>query len=503
MAGRRLAVAVAGYGVVFTVVGMLALPVGSPFEHVQPVLRLPSGAAMALPVPWMAGVFAGPVVAWRALARARGDVRPRALLIAVVALAPVATVLVCVLAGFMAFAFDVMSVGLGEAVLAVAFCVPFLVCTAGLSWALGPKPPSGDVARVLSVLVAALFSIVVVAVSTIVGSVMGGVLPVVLGTLATAAVLAPLRRGLVRFLSLRADPVRARAARLVREARAGTHPAETVQEILRTALDAPDLRLLLRLPDERGWVAADGGSAPEEGVAIGPSARLTGLPDDADVDGCLPEVESMIERAVLEMAVRDQAARVEKAVSDERKRLERDLHDGVQGRLLALALDLKMAQRELDAEAQLVLTDAAEGLAAAIDELRALAGGTAPDLLSRRGLKAALSDLTGRIPTRVHLEVPEQRLPAPVETVAYLVVCEAVTNALKHAEAEQITVALTVGGDRATLIVRDDGKGGADLRAGTGLRGLSERVRTAGGSLVVSDGQPKGTIVEVSLPCGS
>ncbi|WP_106403107.1 sensor histidine kinase [Actinocorallia populi] len=501
-AGRRLAAAVGGYGLAFAVAGMLALPVGPPFAHIQPVLEVPEGAAMVLPLPWMAGVFAGPAVAWRALSRARRGARPRALMIAVLALTPVATILVCVLAGFMAFAFDVMSVGLGEAVLAVAFCAPFLVCTAGLRRALGPKPPPGDVTRVLSVLVTALFSIVVVAVSTILGSGLSGVLPVVLGTLAVAAVLAPLRRRSVRFLSLRTDPVRARTARLVRVAEAGTRPAETVQEILRTALDAPDLLLLLRLPDERGWVTAEGVPVPEEGVETGPSARLVGLQDAADVDGCLPEVGPLIERAVLEMAVRDQAARVEEAVSEERKRLERDLHDGVQGRLLALALDLKMAQRELDAQAQLVLTDAAEGLATAIDELRALAGGTTPDLLSRRGLKAALTDLTGRMPTRIHLEIPEQRLPAPVETVAYLVVCEAVTNVLKHAEAEQIAIALTVSDGRAALTVRDDGRGGTDLRAGTGLRGLSERVRTAGGSMVVSDARPHGTVLEVILPCG-
>lgn len=503
--GRRCAWLYLGYTVAGWVFAALTLPVGEPYADFRPALDLASAETVngLTSIPWMLGVLLGPVVLWRAVPRARGDVRPRALMVASLSLAPIATILFCVCAAFMALRFGVLSVGAGEAGLAIVFSLPFALCALGFLEAFGPSVPSrvNRWTRILTAMVGVPFAIVVVAVSAIIGSRLGAVLPVVLATLLVAAALAPLRRSLVRALVLRTDPVRARTARLVREVGGGTRPANAVQEILRSALDAPELRLHLRLPEQRGWVTVAGEPAPEDGVGIGPSARLVGVDDPADVQSCLPEVETLLERALLEMAVRDQAARVEEAVADERKRLERDLHDGVQGRLLALALDLKMAQRKLDAEAQLVLADAADGLATAIDELRALAGGITPDLLSRRGLRAALTDLTGRVPTRVRLEIPEQRLPAQVEAVAYLVACEAVTNALKHAGADEITVALTLGDSRATLTVRDDGRGGADLRAGTGLRGLSERVRSAGGSLVVSDARPNGTVLEATLPC--
>jgi signal transduction histidine kinase len=250
-------------------------------------------------------------------------------------------------------------------------------------------------------------------------------------------------------------------------------------------------------------VTVDGRPEPEAGVPMGESARLlVNHAGAADVLSCQAEVAPLIDRALLEVAVRDQAARIEEAVSDERRRLERDLHDGVQGRLLALALDLRMGEPTVDGEARLLLNDAAESLTAAIGELRALAGGSVPELLSRHGLKAALTDLTGGLPTPVRLSIPEERLPADVETVAYMVACEAVTNALKHAGAESITVEVAVEAGCVTVRVGDDGCGGADLRAGTGLRGLSERVRTAGGQLVIGDDEPHGTLLEVVLPCG-
>ncbi|WTX01015.1 histidine kinase (plasmid) [Streptomycetaceae bacterium NBC_01309] len=504
--GRRAAALYLAYTAGFVGFAVLALPVGDPYGDIRPVLDVGAAASWGgtAGIPWMLGVFLGPAVLWRAVPRARGAARRRTLMVAVVSLAPVATIVFCVLAGFMAFRFDLVSVGTGTAVLAVMYSVPFALCALGFREAFGVGVPVRVErwTRMLTALVGVPFVIVVVAVSAIIGSRLGAVLPVVLATVLVAAGLAPLRRRSVRALALRSDPVRARTAALVREAGADTHPAARVQDVVRSALEEAGLRVLFRLPEERGWVTADGEPASADGVELGSSARVVGVDDAADLGSCLPEVAALIERAVLEMAVRDQSARVAEAVAGERKRVERDLHDGVQGRLLALALDLKMACRDVDAPSQLVLSDAAESLAAAIEELRALASGAAPDLLARKGLGAALADLTARAPARIHLQIPAERLPAPVEAVAYLVACEAVTNALKHADAEEITVALALDGPRATLTVRDDGIGGADLRAGTGLRGLAERVRTAGGSLVVSDARPKGTLLEATLPCG-
>ncbi|GAA4062239.1 sensor histidine kinase [Nonomuraea soli] len=503
--GRLLARWVVGYAAVYWIVAALAVPVGVPYEDIQPLLDLGEDWSWALALPWMLGVLAGPVVMWRAVRRARGEPRARALVVAVLSLAPIVTIVFCVLAGFMAFDFGLLSVEFGEWALAIAFSLPFVVCAPGLLHALGSAQPSPSERwmRVLATFVALPLGIVVVAVSSIVGSRFGSVLPIVVATLAVAGAIAVVRRRLVRFLVLWADPVRARTARLVREHDGSLRPAAGVEAILRQSLGEPELTLLLRLPEGRGWVTVDGTACDEPGTAFGDSARLTGLTEDGDLPGCLAEVAPLIDRAVLEVAVRDQAARVEEAVSGERRRLERDLHDGVQGRLLALALDLKMAEHTVGGEARLLLNDAAESLGAAIGELRSLAGGDMPELLSRRGLKAALADLTGRMPVPISLAVTDFRLPAQQETIAYLVVCEAVTNALKHARADSIDVEVVVEAGRATVTVRDDGCGGADLRAGTGLRGLAERVRSAGGHLMVSDARPRGTVLEVTLPCES
>ncbi|MEW2359862.1 histidine kinase [Spirillospora sp. NPDC029432] len=507
--------AMLGYVAAYALLAVLTLPAGEPYGHIAPLWASPAAAAVAgaAALPWMATVLAGPVVLWRAVPAARGAARHRLLVTAVVSMVPITTILLCVLAGLMAFSAGVLSVPAGEAALAVAFCLPFVLCPLGLAAVLRPRGAAlvRLLAPALSVLLGTLFAIVAAAAGAIAGDRLGAgaVLPVVLATLAVAALLAPIRRRLTRALVLRADPVRARTARLVREAEAGDGlrwPAETVQRILRTALDDPAARLALRLP-EGGWAYADGSAAPEpppDAVPIGTDGYLQYAGEAVDAEGGIAEIRVPARQAALELAVREQAGRAEAAAAGERRRLERDLHDGVQGRLLALALELRMAQRELaDAQAQLVLTDAAERLAAAMDELRSLATGNAPETLSRHGLRTALGELTGAMPVPVRLSVPAERLPPQVETVAYLVVCEAVTNALKHAGARAITVDVTAGGGRAEVTVTDDGRGGADLRAGTGLRGLAERVGAAGGRLVVSDRRPHGTVLEVVLPCES
>ncbi|NRQ32783.1 hypothetical protein HII36_13170 [Nonomuraea sp. NN258] len=513
VAGSRPAWAVRlvlGYGIAFALLAMAVLPVGEPYSRIRPLWELPEAAGPAA-LPWMASVLVAPVLLWRAAPAARGEERLRLLVLAACALVPIVTVLLCALAAAMAGGFGVLTPAAGEAALAVGFCAPFAVCPlllvavarhGGARWA-------GRVPSLIGLVVGLLFALLVVAAGAVLGDLLGAgaVLPVVLVTLAVAALAVPLDRWVVRALVLRTDPVRARAARLVREAGETSRPAETARDILRAALGDPSAGLALRLPEGRGWVDADGAAMaepPPGAVPIGTRAYLMHRGAAADAGGGVAEVAELVERAVLQAAVREQAGRAESAAAEERRRLERDLHDGVQGRLLALALELRMAWRRFpDAETRNLLTGASDNLATAIEELRALVAGNVPETLSRHGLRVALADLTGAIPLPITLNVPAERLPPRVESVAYLVVCEAVTNALKHAGASSITVDVTVTGGHARVSVTDDGSGGADPRAGTGLRGLSERVEAAGGRLLVCDRRPRGTELEVILPCGS
>jgi signal transduction histidine kinase len=188
----------------------------------------------------------------------------------------------------------------------------------------------------------------------------------------------------------------------------------------------------------------------------------------------------------------------------ERRRLERNLHDGAQQRLVALALDLKIVQARIEDDprgAADLLAAAREELALAIDELRELARGLHPPILTERGLRVALESLANRSPMPVRIEAPlARRLPDEIETALYYLVAEALTNATKHAQASSATVRLSVAGDRVTVRVRDDGTGGAAVRAGGGLRGLAERLEALGGELEVDSPAGAGTTLTGVIP---
>jgi signal transduction histidine kinase len=188
----------------------------------------------------------------------------------------------------------------------------------------------------------------------------------------------------------------------------------------------------------------------------------------------------------------------------ERRQLERDLHDGAQQRLVALALDLKIVQARLEDDprgAAGLLAAAREELALAIEELRELARGLHPPILTERGLRVALEALAKRAPMPVRIEAPlARRLPDEVETALYYLVAEALTNAAKHAQATAATVRLSVAGDRVKVTIRDDGTGGAAVRAGGGLRGLAERLEALGGELEVDSPARAGTTLTGVIP---
>jgi signal transduction histidine kinase len=193
------------------------------------------------------------------------------------------------------------------------------------------------------------------------------------------------------------------------------------------------------------------------------------------------------------------------AVGDaERRRFERNLHDGAQQRLVSVALELGMVDSKLDDDpesARELLSSAQHDLAQGLEELRELARGLHPVLLTERGLGPALDALLSRSPVAVEIaELPERRLEAPVEAAAYYVVAEAITNVAKYAHASHATVSITRSNGRATVMVSDDGVGGADPAGGSGLRGLAARVEALNGRLDVDSPPEGGTRIKAEIP---
>jgi signal transduction histidine kinase len=188
-----------------------------------------------------------------------------------------------------------------------------------------------------------------------------------------------------------------------------------------------------------------------------------------------------------------------------RRRLERDLHDGAQQRLVSLALTLRMARDKLGPDAGEVgrlLDRSRYELDDALKELRELARGIHPTVLSVRGLAGAVEELARRGPLPVEVgELPIQRLPEQVELAAYFVVCEALTNVAKYASATQASVTMIKTDGRLVVEISDDGVGGADIDRGSGLRGLTERLAAIEGRLDIESKPGLGTTVRGSIPC--
>jgi signal transduction histidine kinase len=200
-------------------------------------------------------------------------------------------------------------------------------------------------------------------------------------------------------------------------------------------------------------------------------------------------------------------ARLVEVSMGERRRLERDLHDGAQQRLVALSLQLGLARRKLDVDPAIgaSLLDAARTeLGRALEELRELARGIHPAILTDRGLGAALHALAERAPLPVDLhQMPEDRLPPAVEAAAYFVVAESLTNVAKYSDAEHASVRVGRENGFAVVEVSDDGVGGADPAAGTGLRGLADRLAALDGRLEVQSPPGGGTVIRANIPCAT
>ena len=314
--------------------------------------------------------------------------------------------------------------------------------------------------------------------------------------------------------------------------RSGDVTVSGLETAFRRALRDDQFTLLLELPD--GVVVDPEGREPPTAhtthdtdrrtlrvaTAAGATAVLSHRDGDerlvtavADSGALAIEIAAFqvqLRRHLLE--VEASRRRIQSVADEERRRIARDLHDGAQQRLVAIGLTLRHAQLRTDrapgtavGQPVAVLTtaidEAVAELATSIDELRELAGGLRPGSLDE-GLGPALRELAARTPVRLDVCVVPERFPSHVETAAYFVACEAVTNAVKHAEASQIS--LTLGREDGSLVVTvvDDGCGGAEPHRGTGLLGLADRIRAHHGNLQVDSPLGGGTRLEARLPCG-
>jgi signal transduction histidine kinase len=261
---------------------------------------------------------------------------------------------------------------------------------------------------------------------------------------------------------------------------------------------------VLTITDERtAWLAAAVGLLIGLfGVAM--TLGLTAL-DGALARGLLGVTARDLERRVDELE--ESRARVVDSVDAERRRIERDLHDGAQQRLVALAMNLGRARARYDDDpeaAKRLLDEAHLDAKQALVELRDLARGIHPAVLTDRGLDAALSGLAGRSPVPVTLDVAvDQRCSPTIEAIAYFVVSEALANVAKHAAATSVSVSVRRVSDRLILAIRDNGVGGADETGGSGLRGLADRVGGVDGSLRIDSPAGGPTLLIVELPCES
>ena len=306
---------------------------------------------------------------------------------------------------------------------------------------------------------------------------------------------------------------------VVREIR---NPLRTddLESALALGLRDPTIRLLTA-PTGDGWVDGAGAAAalPDDARRVafagsGDRLRVALVHDpgvEPDAAAAAAAVAGLaLENATLHEAVTAQLAEVEASRARivaagyaERKRVERDLHDGAQQRLLALTMALRLAQRQASGNPELAdtLRAASEELVAAIGELRELARGIHPAILTDAGLAPAVRVLADRSPVTLgELALPDQRFPAAVESTAYFVIAEALTNAAKHAPTAHVAIAVEAQDGVLRIEVSDDGPGDADAGRGSGLRGLADRVAAAGGSFRVTSPAGRGTTIRAEIP---
>jgi signal transduction histidine kinase len=304
-------------------------------------------------------------------------------------------------------------------------------------------------------------------------------------------------------------------------------PPEELQDALRRAVGDPSLRLAFWLPERQAFVDGNGAAVDlpdtaakrgitrleRDGTLLGVLVHDPALEDEPSLATAGAATRLALENAHLHAEIRAQLAdvrqsraRIVHAADEERARLERDIHDGAQQRLVALAVRLRLAERKLDGsrthEVEQLLGSAVDELQRAVTELREFARGVYPAILTEEGLPAALDSLVGSSPIPVRLgEMPARRLPGKVEITAYFVISEALANAVKHSGASEVRIDVRVDAPGVVARVQDNGCGGASVASGTGLSGLVDRVAAVGGTLQVVSPRQHGTTVIARLPC--
>jgi signal transduction histidine kinase len=303
-------------------------------------------------------------------------------------------------------------------------------------------------------------------------------------------------------------------------------PGAPVRERLAQSLGDRTLSIAYWLPDRETFVDERGHPVPLPDAGSGRAwtavdydgRRVAAIIHDASLDASAELVQAAAAAASLaldnERLKADLRARVEElrasrvriveASNSARRKIERDLHDGAQQQLVALAVELRLLRSRIgsNAEATELIDRIDEKLSAALDDLRELARGIHPGILTDRGLAPALDSLAARAPIAVACDIDlSTRLPASVEAVAYFVVAEALTNVLKYARASHAAIRAHLENDNVVVELQDDGVGGADERQGTGLQGLRDRVGALDGTLSVISPVGQGTIVRARIPC--
>ncbi|GAA4469546.1 sensor histidine kinase [Phytohabitans houttuyneae] len=362
------------------------------------------------------------------------------------------------------------------------------------------------------------------AVTSVIGGVLLGQESTVAAAVATAVcavALSPLRTRLQRGVDRRLYPIRRAALAAVdalsRDARSGDARPEQLEGMLRTALRDPGLRVGFQVPGTEGYVDTGGdrvdpaGAVPVElgGREIGvirPGSGAVRPELLRQVGGAAATLVEVV-RLRLEVAqalreVESSRARLVQAGYSERRRLERDLHDGAQQRLASLGMAFRLAQRHLgdgSVDVNAVLDQGVAELGTALAELRRIAHGLRPGRLDD-GLGPALTELVRTVPIKIDLDIRTDPLPDDVATTAYYVVSEALTNAVKHATAERIVLSVCRSDGQLLISVSDDGRGGATLSQRSSI---ADRVAALGGTLRVDSPLGAGTKVEAVLPCAS
>ena len=306
-----------------------------------------------------------------------------------------------------------------------------------------------------------------------------------------------------------------------------TPRAGQLRDALAEALEDSSLELVYWLPDRQGYVDFTGRDyelpTGDPSRAVHTVARegecVAAIIYDA-IEEAKPHVEAvgaaatlalMNERLEAELRakvgeLRRSRERMLRIGLEERRRLERDLHDGAQQRLVSMALNIRIARAKLNEDplaADQLLETAGHELDSALEELRELARGIHPAVLTDRGLATALETLASRAPVPVELEeLPDERLPEAVELAAYFVVAEGLTNVAKYANATHATVGIERQNGRLVVEVKDDGVGGANPENGTGLRGLADRIAVLEGGLEIDSERGRGTTLRAQIPCG-